>query len=148
MAAMPIELSLIPESSSEPSSRSKRLVALSVSASVTLGGLFLALYLGNVGYDIRRTSMHEARMTGVLRQEPTIYQVTEGLKEKAPLLEVLKTEEQIKQGAIQWGKTKVPQILSKASVSAETRVFAAGDMIYFVFFDAGSIMRDFELVSR
>ena len=91
---------------------------------------------------------HQARLEGVLRQEPTIYQVTEGLKEKAPLVSVARTRAEVASATEQWGKAKQSQIYAKAAQYAETRVFAAGDMIYFIFFDARSIMRDFELVSR
>ena len=34
--------------------------------------------------------MHEARLKGILVQTPTVYQVTEGLKEKAPLVEIMR----------------------------------------------------------
>jgi hypothetical protein len=36
--------------------------------------------------------MHGARLKGILVQTPTEYQVTEGLKEKAPLVQVVEAE--------------------------------------------------------
>ena len=38
--------------------------------------------------------MHEARLKGILVQTPTVYQVTEGLKEKAPLVEIVESPEE------------------------------------------------------
>ena len=105
--AKPVEMTLIREPPKpEDGAARKRLIAIAVSAGVALAGLTTASYLGKLGYDIRRTAMHDARLEGVLRQEPTIYQVTEGLKEKAPLLAVARSRAELAAATARWGDTK------------------------------------------
>ena len=115
---------------------------------VTAAGLGTALYLGTLGYDIRRERMHQARLKGILRQSPTVYQVTEGLKEKAPLLAVVESEPELEEAIRRWGDDKAGEIREKAREWPQLRVYAAGDMVYFIYFDDGDIMRDYVYVSR
>lgn len=131
----------------EPKKKTWRMVTLGVSLLVTVSGLVLALYLGTWGYNIRRFNMHEARLRGILVQQPTVYQVTEGLKEKAPLVEVPESEEELLEVTQRWGRDRQSEILKKASRWKQVRVFAAGDMMYFIYFDHENIMRDFVYVS-
>jgi hypothetical protein len=114
---------------------------------VAIGGLATALVLGTIGYDIRRSNMHEARLKGILVQKPTVYQVTEGLKEKAPLVSIVETPEDLQQALDRWGGGNREEILDRAKRYPQLRIFAAGDMVYFIFFDSGSIMRDYIYVS-
>lgn len=124
-----------------------RAFALGIAAAVTVGGLAAALLLGTLGYEIRRQSMHEARLKGILVQTPTVYQVTEGLKEKAPLVLVVETTDELEQAVLRWGGDRTSEILEKALSWPQLRVYAAGDMMYFIYFDAGDIMRDYVFVS-
>lgn len=125
----------------------RRAAGIAIGAAITTGALGLALYLGTIGYDIRRNMMHEARLKGILVQEPTVYQVTEGLKEKAPLMKVAHNRTEVEEAASHWGMEKQGEILSKAAKWQHVRVFAAGDMVYFIYFDADDVMRDFVYVS-
>ena len=125
----------------------RRLVTYAIAAFVTVSGLVIALLLGKYGYDIRRTNMHEARLKGVLVQTPTEYQVTEGLKEKAPLVQVVESPEDLDIAIGRWGVSKEPEIREKAARWAELRVYAAGDMMYFIYFDRDHVMRDYVYVS-
>ena len=45
-------------------------------------------------------------------------------------------------------REKAAEIREKGARHAETRVYQAGDMLYFVYFDAAGLMRDFTCVSR
>ena len=124
-----------------------RILMTAVAATITAGGLSIALLLGTYGYDFRRSNMHNARLKGILMQTPTIYQVTEGLKEKAPLAEVVESKEQLDEAVARWGKDKGPQIREKAGSWRYLRIYSAGDMMYFIFFDDRKIMRDYIYVS-
>ena len=131
----------------DPKAARKRLLITILAAAVTIGGLVTALVLGTLGYDIRRSSMHEARLKGILVQTPTVYQVTEGLKEKAPLVQILESPEELQEAVDRWGGDKRAEILEKAKRFPQLRIHAAGDMMYFIFFDAEHIMRDYVYVS-
>lgn len=131
----------------DPKAARKR-IALTVAASVVaIGGLVTALVLGTIGYDIRRSNMHEARLKGILVQTPTVYQVTEGLKEKAPLVQIIESPEELEEALERWAGSKRSQIQEKANRYPQLRIYAAGDMMYFIYFDAEHIMRDYVYVS-
>ncbi|MEE9264796.1 MAG: hypothetical protein V3V11_10105, partial [Vicinamibacteria bacterium] len=83
------------------------------------------------------------RLQGVLDQEPTLYQVVEGLKEKAPLIASPEGEEELAKWVSKWGDQNRDEILTKGRTWPIVRIFDAGDMIYFIYFDEQEIMRDF-----
>ena len=140
---------LLPEDSTEiePRSGRKKALTFAVAALVTVSGLVTALVLGTWGYDIRRANMHEARLKGILVQSPTVYQVTEGLKEKAPLVRVVESPADLEDSVTRWGNGKAEEIRRKAQEWPLLRIYSAGDMIYFIFFDDKQIMQDFVFVS-
>jgi hypothetical protein len=140
---------LPPEDGSEqdPRASKKRMALTAAAALVAVGGLATALILGTLGYDIRRTNMHEARLKRILVQTPTVYQVTEGLKEKAPLVSIVESPEELEEALERWAGSARAPIEEKATRFPQLRIFAAGDMMYFIFFDAGHIMRDYVYVS-
>jgi hypothetical protein len=76
-----------------------------------------------------------------------VYQVTEGLKEKAPLDQIVETPEDLQQALDRWDGAHRDEIRELAQRYPQLRIFAAGDMVYFIFFDSGSIMRDYVYVS-
>ena len=125
--------------------RSKTLLVLAVTIGLALAaaGLTIALILGVYGYHVRRMTLHQARLQGVLDQEPTLHQVVEGLKEKAPLIASPEREEELAQWVSEWGDQKRDEILTKGRTWPIVRIFGAGDMIYFIYFDEEKIMRDF-----
>jgi hypothetical protein len=116
-------------------------------AAVTITGLGSALYVGELGYDVRRNNLHNSRLKNILVQTPTVYQVTEGLKEKAPLVLVVEDPNDLDQALNRWGGEKMGEIRNKAHEWPQVRVYAAGDMIYFVYFDDTDVMRDYVYVS-
>jgi hypothetical protein len=127
----------------------KRFWILAGAVAVTLGSLALALLLGSASFDFRRYSQHQSRLQKVMREEPTADRLTRGLAaEGTPLLAVLTTREEVAREAAARGGRKAAEVRGKAARHAETRVYRAGDMLYFVYFDAAGVMRDFTCVSR
>jgi hypothetical protein len=127
----------------------KRLWILAGALVVTLGSLTLAMLLGSASFDFRRYTVHERRMQKVLREQPTADRLTRGLADEGTaLLAVAATREAVEREATARGGKKSAEIREKGVRHAETRVYLAGDMLYFVFFDAGGVMRDFTCVSR
>lgn len=125
----------------------RRAAIMGVAATVTITGLGAALYVGKLGYDVRRNNLHDARLKNILVQTPTVYQVTEGLKEKAPLVLVVEDGRDLDEATERWGGAKSSEIRNKAVEWPQLRVYAAGDMIYFVYFDEADVMRDYVYVS-
>ncbi len=130
--------------------RNKRLLVLAITIGLALAaaGLVIALILGVSGYHVRRMTLHDSRLQGVLDQEPTLYQVVEGLKEKAPLIASPEGEEELAEWVSKWGDQKRDEILTKGRTWPIVRIFEAGDMVYLIFFDEEKIMRDFVYVDN
>ena len=147
MAQPDFRLPAFDENRYEPLKPNRRALVLGFAAAVTVGGLGTALYLGRLGYDVRRNNMHDARLKNILVQTPTVYQVTEGLKEKAPLALVVEGGVDLEQALSQWGADKAGEIRDKAGEWPQLRVYAAGDMMYFIYFDEGNVMQDYVYVS-
>jgi hypothetical protein len=135
------------DSKTDPRAAKLRMIGIGAAALVAIGGLVTALVLGTLGYDIRRSNMHEARLKGILVQTPTVYQVTEGLKEKAPLVQIIESPADLEASLGRWAGSRRAEIEEKAKRFPQLRIFAAGDMMYFIFFDDGNIMRDYVYVS-
>ena len=115
---------------------------------VTLGTLTLALLLGSAGFDFRRYAVHQRRMQQVLREQPTAERLTRGLADEGTMLvAVAATRDAVAREASARGGPRAAEIREKGARHAETRVYRAGDMLYFVYFDAAGVMRDFTCVS-
>ena len=116
---------------------------------VTLGALALAMLLGSASFDFRRYTVHQRRMQNVLREAPSADRLTKGLADEGtPLLAVLKANADVEREAAARGRERAAEIREKGARHAETRIYQAGDMLYFVYFDASGLMRDFTCVSR
>ena len=108
----------------------------------------IAFWLGAAYFQVRRVSTHATRLENLLRKSPTVDQVTEGLRmEESPLIASPAGEEALRDAAARWGREKKAEVLSKGRRWPKTRVFRAGDMIYFLYFDDAGVMRDFSFVS-
>lgn len=116
-----------------------RLVIIAGSLVVTAGTAALAFLLGGVGYDVRRFSIHEGRLTRLVAKEPTLEQVTEGLAAEGARL--------VEGGGIDAGPRQA-EVSDKTRRWGSVRAFETGDMIYFLYFDSEGTLRDFTLVSR
>jgi hypothetical protein len=130
---------------------------------VSLGGLWLAMTLGTIGFDVRRYAQHERRLHRVM-QEPqaTIERLTKAFENEGTALVAtpVSPEETERVIAGQGGEkaefraktselqAKAAELRAKAARYPVLRVYATKDMLYFVFFDRDRLMRDFTLVSR
>jgi hypothetical protein len=127
----------------------KRFWILAGALVVTLAALTLAMLLGSASFDFRRYTVHQRRMQKVLREAPSADRLTQGLADEGTLLlGVLTTQADVEREASTRGGGKASEIREKGSRHAQTRVYQAGDMLYFVYFDAAGVMRDFTCVSR
>ena len=127
----------------------KRFWILAGALAVTLGALALAMLLGSASFDFRRYTVHQQRLQRVLREQPTADRLTRGLADEGtPLLAVLSTRDEVETEAAARGGKKAAEIREKGGRRAQTRVYQAGDMLYFVYFDEAGVMRDFTCVSR
>ena len=127
----------------------KRFWILAGAAILTLALLSLAMLLGSASFDFRRFSQHQGRLQKVMREHPTADRLTRGFADEGTvLLAVATTPEEVEREASARGGKKAAEIRAKAARSAETRVYQTADMLYFVYFDAAGVMRDFTCVSR
>jgi hypothetical protein len=127
----------------------KRLAMVAGSLAATLLACYAAFLLGSWGFDARRFAQHQGRLQRLLAQAPRLDQVVQGLEnEGSPLLAAPDGEREVRRMAIERGGLKSKEILEKGRQWPKTRVFAAGDMVYFLYFDGEGVMRDFTCVSR
>jgi hypothetical protein len=127
----------------------KRFWIFAGALAVTLGALTLAMLLGSASFDFRRYTVHRQRLQKVLREQPTADRLTRGLADEGTtLLAVARTHEEVEREASVRGGKSTAEIREKGARHAETRVYQSGDMLYFVFFDGGGVMRDFTCASR
>lgn len=127
----------------------KRFSILAGALVFTLGALGLAFWLGSASFDVRRYGQHNARLAKVMRERPSAERLTQGLEaEGSPLVEGATTAEAKERLATARGGARLAEIREKAARHPELRVYEAGDMLYFIFFDAEGVMRDFTCVSR
>jgi hypothetical protein len=127
----------------------KRLWIALGALAVTLAALALAMLLGSASFDFRRYTQHESRLRKVMREAPTVDRLTQGLQDEGtPLVAAPKDREEASRVAAQLGGVKTAEVRAKAARYAQTRVYRASDMLYFVYFDESSVMRDFTCVSR
>ena len=126
----------------------KRPLILLGAAAVTAVLAWLALMLGDVGFETRRFSLHEGRLKRLQALQPQADQVTQGLAdEHARLLGVPRDAGSAETLAQRYGGTRQDEIRAKAARWPHVRVFLAADMIYFIYFDPGGVMKDFTLVT-
>jgi hypothetical protein len=127
----------------------KRAWILAAALAATLGALALAFWLGSASFDVRRYSQHNGRLAKVMREQPSADRLTRGLAAEGTALVLTATTAEEKERAAKGpGAARLAEIRDKAARHAELRVYETADMLYFVFFDAEGVMRDFTCVSR
>lgn len=110
---------------------------------------YLALVLGSWGFDFRRYQQHEGRLRRLALQQPTLDRVTRGLADEgSALIDSPDGPAALEQAARIRGGGKAGEVLEKGRRWPLTRVFLAGDMVYFLYFDGEAVLRDFTCVSR
>jgi hypothetical protein len=133
----------------EDQDRVKRLVVLAGSLGLTALFAYLAFFLGAWAFDTRRSIQHEGRLSRLLPQQPKLDQVVQGLADEgSPLIGSAESPAELERLAARWGGAKLNEVLEKGRRWPRTRVFLAGDMVYFIYFDANGVMRDFSFVSK
>ena len=134
---------------SPPQSAARRAAFLAGAVVVTALLVYVALLLGSWGFDVRRYSQHNVRLQRLLGHEPRIEQVVEGLNDEGTLLVAApEGEPSLRAEAARRGGKRADEVIGKGQRWRHTRVFLAGDMVYFLYFDEAGIMRDFTCVSR
>jgi hypothetical protein len=129
--------------------RTKRWIARVGSVAATLLFAYLAFFLGAWGFDARRFGQHERRMQNLLRQSPHLDQVAQAFQDEGTILVARPgSPAGLSRVAVERGGRRSAEIVQKGSRWPTVRVFLAGDMVYFVFFDAEGVMRDFVIASR
>jgi len=127
----------------------KRLWIFAGALAVTIFALTIAFWLGSASFDARRYTQHNGRLAKVMREQPRADRLTRGLEAEGTSLVVTAVSAADKeQAALGRGGARVAEIRDKAKRYSELRVYLAGDMLYFVFFDQDGVMRDFTCVSR
>ncbi|SRR5258708_4052327 len=127
----------------------KRLAIVAGSLAATLLACYAAFLLGSWGFDTRRFAQHHGRLQRLLAQAPRLDQVVQGLENEGSLLLAAPGDEsEVRKVALARGGLKSHEILEKGRQWPRMRVFAAGDMVYFLYFDGEGVMRDFTCVSR
>ena len=111
--------------------------------------LYLALFLGAWGFDFRRISQHDGRLRRLVQQQPTLARIVQGLADDgSPLIESPDGPAAVEAMANRYGGAKAGEVRTKGGRWPTTRVFRAGDMIYFLYFDKDDVLRDYTWVSR
>jgi hypothetical protein len=129
--------------------RVNRAAILVASAAITAGVAYLAFLLGAWGFNTRRYSQHEDRLRKLLLATPRLDQVVQAFEaEGSPLVASARGPRELEKVAAEWAAEKQVEVLQKGARRHQTRVFVAGDMVYFIFFDEKDVMRDFAFVSR
>ncbi len=121
-----------------------------IAASILLAGLALALafWLGAWAFDTKRYITHDTRLRRLVQEQPSIERVTRGLEDEGSrLLAAPATEEERRRVVAERGKDRGPAILEKAARYPKIRVHLAADMVYFLFYDAEGVLRDYVIVS-
>jgi hypothetical protein len=126
-----------------------RAAILAVSAALTVGVGYLAFLIGAWGFNVRRYGQHEDRLRKLLLAAPRVEIVTKALEDEgSPLLAAPAGEQELAKVAAERAGAKSREVLDKAARWPQVRVFVAGDMVYFLFFDAAGVLRDYTYVSR
>jgi hypothetical protein len=129
--------------------RVNRAGILVASAAITAGIAYLAFLLGAWGFNTRRYSQHEGRLRKLFLAAPRLSQVVQAFEEEgSPLVALPAGPRELEKVAAEWAGPKKDEVTAKGTRWPQTRVFRAGDMVYFIFFDGDGVMRDYAFVSR
>jgi len=135
------------ESDSRSAGNRLWIMAGSVAATALIAGF--AFFLGAWAFDTRRLLTHETRLQHLVARKPTLGQVVQGLEEEgSPLLASPVGDAELQALAARHGRARVADVVEKGRRWPTTRVFRAGDMVYFIYFDDAEVMRDYVCVAR
>lgn len=124
--------------------RRKRLVVVAGSLALTALFAWLAFMLGGWGFDTRRFMQHDQRLRELVKKKPRLEQVVQGLNDEgSPLLGAPGNEAELSRLIPSRASARAAEVLEKARRWPQVRVHRAGDMLYFLYFDADGILRDY-----
>src|SRR5262249_59921613 len=110
--------------------------------------VWCVLLLGSWGYEIRRLSYHDARLRRLVDRQPTVDVVTVALEEEgSPLLAAPADPDALRRAVERWGDGRREEILQKSGRWPTTRAHRAGDVTYFLYYDASGVLKDYTCVS-
>ena len=124
--------------------------AVVIAGSVVVASLALGLsfWLGAWAFDTRQWVYHDTRLRRMVQQHPSIDRATRGLEDEGSgLVAAPAGGDELRDVVAERGKDRAPLILEKARRYPTIRVHAAGEMVYFLFYDAGEVLRDYVLVA-
>jgi hypothetical protein len=122
----------------------KRLAIVAGSLAVTGLTLGLALLLGSWGYSHRSLTSHHTRLARLVEQEPDLDLVVQALEEEGSHLTAAPEDERSLRQAVSGLPEEVQDlVVRKRHEWPIVRVFRAGDVVYVLFFDAETTLRDF-----
>jgi hypothetical protein len=128
----------------------RRGVAIGVAIAATALGLAGALWLGSWAFDMRRYSYHVGRLERLQEKKPEMALVERAFAEEEGTQPLAKadTESELREVAARHAGASAALVVEKGRHWSRTRVFAAPDMLYFIFFDEQGVMCGFTVVSR
>jgi len=133
----------------EAAGRPSRPLVFLIAALVTSAGVVGALYLGAWAFDVRRFATHERRLARLLAHAPTLPQVDQAFKDEGTQPLGAADDETARRALLQrLAGDKAAAVEARSGGHRRTRAYAAGDMIYFIFFDDRGVMRASAIVSR
>lgn len=125
----------------------KRGAAFGIASVVTLGGLLGALWLGAWAFDVRRFTTHRRRLEGLLLRSPNATQLAQAFRDEGTRhLGRTETPASLRSFCERFAGRQAADIESGARRFAASEAYLAGDVVYFIHYDASGVMRGFALV--
>ena len=129
-----------------------RKVVFVAAGSLAATGAILALVFSLAGwaYRHRGTSLHDARLRRVVKKHPPMGQVSAGILAEPGnrALPTPASEDELRRLLARYPRGQADQIVGKRRRWRDLRVFDAGDVVYFLYFDEAGALQDYELASR
>jgi hypothetical protein len=130
--------------------RGKIAVVAAGSLAATAAILGLVFSLGGWAYRQRGSTLHDGRLQRAVAQHPTSGQIAEALLAEPGVhaVAVPASEEDLRRLIEEWPDARAGEVLAKRRRWPGLRIFALGDMAYFLYFDAEDKLQDCELGRR
>jgi hypothetical protein len=129
-----------------------RKVIFVVAGSVAATGTMLALVFSLAGwaYRHRGASLHDGRLKRAVEKHPTIGQVSAGILAEPGnrALPTPASDDELRRLVARYPRGQADPIVAKRNRWRNLRVFEAGDVVYFLYFDEAGALQDYELAGR
>lgn len=124
----------------------KRGVVFAIAGVVTLLGLVGALWLGAWAFDVRRFTTHRGRLARLAVRTPTAAQIATAFREEGTAFLGRNTApDSLREFCERFAGRQAAETHAAARSFAATEAYLAGDVVYFIHYDAGGVMRGFTL---